>query len=271
MSCRAIQADWYDYPQYYDLAFLEDTKPEADFLEAAFRKYARQPVKRVLEPGCGGGRLVVELAARGYEMVGFDTSEPALAHLRKQLSRRKLTADVYHDDMTQFTVPQPIDAAICTFNTYRHLTTEATAVSHLRSIAQALATGGIYVLGLHLLPPDADEESLERWTAVKGQTKVVFTLRVLNFSRRTRLETMRATMLVRTPKQELRLASEFQFRIYTAAQFRSLLAKVPEFELCDVYDFCYEIDQPLKLDNVISDTVFILRKKSVATVKSPLR
>ncbi|WP_425618176.1 class I SAM-dependent methyltransferase [Anatilimnocola sp. NA78] len=258
---RHVLADWYDYPQYYDLAFLEETKPEAEFLAAAFKKYAKRPVKRVLEPGCGGGRLVVELAARGYEMLGFDTSEPALAYLRKQLARKKLSAKVYADDMTQFTVDKPVDAAICTFNTFRHLTTGEAARNHLQSIANALAPGGIYVLGLHLLPPDADEESLERWTAVKGQTKVVFTLRVLDFNRRTRLEKMRATMLVRSPGKELRLASEFSFRLYTAAQIRSLFAEVPDLELCDVYDFCYEIDEPLKLDNEISDTVFILRKK----------
>jgi SAM-dependent methyltransferase len=261
MSRRATLADWYDYPQYYDLAFADDTKPEADFLVAAFQKYAQRPIKRVLEPGCGGGRLVVELASRGLSMLGFDTSEMALAHLRKQLAKRKLQAEVYRDDMTQFSVAKPVDAAICTFNTFRHLTTAETARSHLQSVARALAPGGIYVLGLHLLPPDADEESLERWTATKGQTKVVFTLRVLDFNRRKRLEKLRATMLVRTGKKELRLASEFEFRLYTAAQIKQLIAEVPEFELCDVYDFCYEIEQPLKLDNEISDTVFILRKR----------
>lgn len=254
-------ADWYDYPQYYDLAFLEETKPEADFLVAAFQKYARRQVKRVLEPGCGGGRLVVELASRGLELVGFDTSEAALDYLRKTLARRKLKAEIYRDDMTQFRVAKPVDAAICTFNTFRHLTTNEAARSHLQSVAGALAPGGIYVLGLHLLPPDADEESLERWTAVKGKTKVVFTLRVLEFNRRKRLEKLRATMLVRTAEKEMRLASEFEFRLYTAAQIRAQLAEVPELELCDVYDFCYEIDQPLKLDNEISDTVLILRKK----------
>lgn len=261
MTKRPILADWYDYPQYYDLAFLEETKPEADFLAAAFQKYAQRPVKRVLEPGCGGGRLVVELASRGFQLVGFDTSEAALEHLRKTLAKRKLTAEVYRDDMTRFRVAEPVDAAICTFNTFRHLTSREAATSHLQSIADALAPGGIYVLGLHLLPPDADEESLERWTAIKGKTKVVFTLRVLDFNRRTRLEKLRATMLVRTPAKELRLASEFEFRLYTAAQIRAQLAEVPQLELCDVYDFCYEIDHPLKLDNEISDTVLILRKK----------
>lgn len=261
MPRRAPLADWYDYPQYYDLAFQDDTKPEADFLVAAFQKYAQRPVQRVLEPGCGGGRLIVELARRGLSMVGFDTSEMSLAYLRKQLAKRKLTAEVYRDDMTNFRVAQPVDAAICTFNTFRHLTTAEAARTHLQSVARALAPGGIYVLGLHLLPPDADEESLERWTATKGKTKVVFTLRVLDFNRRRRLEKLRATMLVRTGQKELRLASEFEFRLYTAAQMKQQLAEVPEFELCDVYDFCYEIDEPLRLDNEISDTVLILRRR----------
>ena len=264
MSRRAVLADWYDYPQYYDLAFQDDTKPEAEFLAAAFQKYAQRPVKRVLEPGCGGGRLIVELAKRGYSMVGFDTSEMSLAYLEKQLAKRKLKAEIYRDDMTSFTVKKPVDAAICTFNTFRHLTTAEAARSHLQSVASALAPGGIYILGLHLLPPDTDEESLERWTATKGKTKVVFTLRVLDFNRRKRLEKLRATMLVRNGEKELRLASEFEFRMYTAAQIKQQLAEVPEFELCDVYDFCYEIEQPLKLDNEISDTVFILRKKAIA-------
>ena len=261
MASRAPLADWYDYPQYYDLAFQDDTKPEADFLVAAFQKYAQRPVQRVLEPGCGGGRLIVELARRGLSMVGFDTSEMSLAYLRKQLAKRKLTAEVYRDDMTNFRVAQPVDAAICPFNTFRHLTTAEAARTHLQSVARALAPGGIYVLGLHLLPPDADEESLERWTATKGKTKVVFTLRVLDFNRRRRLEKLRATMLVRTGQKELRLASEFEFRLYTAAQMKQQLAEVPEFELCDVYDFCYEIDEPLRLDNEISDTVLILRRR----------
>jgi len=59
----------------------------------------------------------------------------------------------------------------------------------------------------------------------------------------------------------LRLRDEFPLRMYTAAQFRKLLAAVPGLELCDVYDFWYEIDNPLKLSNELSDTVFILRRR----------
>ena len=49
-------------------------------------------------------------------------------------------------------------------------------------------------------------------------------------------------------------------RIYTAAQIRSLLAKAPEFELVEVFDFYYEIDAPQPLDNRLGDAVFLLKR-----------
>jgi hypothetical protein len=35
---------------------------------------------------------------------------------------------------------------------------------------------------------------------------------------------------------------------------------VPGLKLCGVYDFWYEIDNPLVLSDALSDTVLILRK-----------
>src|SRR5690349_17846603 len=160
-----MSSDWYDYPQYFDLAFREETLPEADFIEAACRKYCGFPFKRLLEPACGSGRLIVELASRGYELTGFDLSQPMLSYAGRRLTRRGLKADLFTADMADFALDRPVDAAFNTFNSFRHLLTEEAALAHLRSVAKALKTGGIYILGLHLLPPDAAEESTERWTA----------------------------------------------------------------------------------------------------------
>ena len=46
---------------------------------------------------------------------------------------------------------------------------------------------------------------------------------------------------------------------------------VPEFELRDVYDFWYEIDKPLELNDEITDTVFILQKRCCPAARSPGR
>jgi SAM-dependent methyltransferase len=258
---RQQNADWYDYPQYYDMAFRAETRHEADFIEAAGRKYCALPVRRMLEPGCGGGRLIIELAARGYSMVGFDTNRRSIAYLRRRLSRRKLHAQVFQADMSDFRLTRPVHAAFNTWNTFRHLTTEQQARRHLQCVANQLHAGGIYLLGLHLLPTDVSDQCMERWTARHGSTRISITLRVTATDRRRRIERLRTIMRVHSPTRQLRLASDFPFRMYTAAQFRDTLRHVPDFELCDVYDFWYDIDHPLLLNNDIIDTLFVLRKK----------
>ena len=263
MTRISLIENWYDYPQYYDIAFQSDTRREADFVEAAGRKYCPFKVRRLLEPACGTGRLVTELAARGYRVTGFDLNPSPLEYLQRRLKRRGLRAKTFVADMANFRLDRPVDAAYCPVNTFRHLLTEQTARRHLECISASLQPGGIYVLGLHLLPPDADEEDCERWSERQGRTQVTVTLRVLETDRRRRVERLRVSLLVRRGTKEMRLRHEFSFRMYTAAQFRRLLASVPSLELCDVYDFWYEIDQPMELNDDRADTVFILRKRAI--------
>ncbi len=259
-----VNASWYDHPQYYDISMRDETVPEADFIEAACCKYCAFKVHRLLEPACGTGRLIAELAGRGYRMSGFDLSEASLGYLRRRLARRRLRASLRLADMSDFRLPSPVDTAFCTFDSFRHLLSEEAARRHLECVAASLRPGGLYILGFHLLPPDASEDCTERWTGRHGRTQVGVTLRVLETSRRRRIERLRVSLLVHRPHHEFRLRHDFPLRMYTAAQFRRLLSAVPAFELCDVYDFWYEIDRPFELNDEMSDTVFVLRKRVLA-------
>jgi len=64
----------------------------------------------------------------------------------------------------------------------------------------------------------------------------------------------------RGPK-EVRLRHEFHVRTYTARQFRRLLDSVLSLELCDVYDFRYDIKHPLSLNDEMAYNVFVLRRR----------
>ena len=118
---RVLQASWYDYPQYYDILFQAYTQREADFIEAACRKYCPFAARRLLEPACGTGRLIAELATRGYELSGFDLSQLGLRYLRRRLARFRLYAEIFEADMSNFRIVQPADAAYCLINTFRYL------------------------------------------------------------------------------------------------------------------------------------------------------
>jgi SAM-dependent methyltransferase len=253
--------DCYDIPGYWDLAFSDETIPEADFLEAVAPQFSRRPVRSVLDLGCGGGRQTLEMSKRGYTVTAIDLNPSCVKWTKRRLDRHKLSADVHCGDMADFTISRSVDLAHCLVNTFRHLTSEQTARQHLHCVAAALKPGALYVLGFHLLPPDAAEIDSERWTIRQGRTRVTTTIRVLDFSRRSRIETVRFSLKVTTPSRTIRTSTDHRLRIYRADQFRRLLRTVPEFELIGVYDFCYDPSEPLPFNDELGDAVFVLRRR----------
>jgi SAM-dependent methyltransferase len=258
---RILIANWYDYPQYYDIAVQTYTRREADFIQALCRKYCAFRVRRLLEPACGTGRLITEFAARGYDTIGFDLSQPALSYLRRRLGRRRLDAETFEADMADFRLRRPVDAAYCTVSTFRHLLTEKKARHHLDCVACSLRSGGIYVLGLHLLSSKIAKANVQCWTERRGETQVTANLRVLRSDRRRRVEKFQVCLLVLRRAKELRLRHKFVFRTYTGKQFRRLIRSVPSLELCDVYDFRYGIEQSTVLNDELPYSVFVLRRR----------
>lgn len=258
-----ISASWYDYPQYFDMVFRDETASEVAFLEAAFRRYAVGPVDRLYEPGCGSGRLVVALAARGYDVIALDNHPAMLDYLRRRLRRGGRQADLILGDMTDYVVSPPVDAAFCTFNTFRHLTSAEGAERHLRNVARSVRPDGIYVLGFHCLPMDVDPDSTERWTANHGGTRVSVTFQVTDFHRRQRLEDIRVSIkATRASGKMTRIRSEFSLRIYTPNQAKALLRDVSDvWELVAIHDFDYDIDTRRRVDRELIDAVFVLRRR----------
>ena len=66
---------------HVDERFLSGTEQEVDFLE---RELALTPGARVLDLGCGAGRHAIELAKRGYDVVGIDISPTMLEAATKR-------------------------------------------------------------------------------------------------------------------------------------------------------------------------------------------
>ena len=65
---------------------------------------------RIVVPGCGGGWEVAELARRGFEVVGLDYTEAAVARSRALLQDQGLRAEVIQADVLVHTPAHPFDA-----------------------------------------------------------------------------------------------------------------------------------------------------------------
>src|SRR5580698_8205490 len=138
---ETISGHLYDYPKYYDLIFGSDWAAEFKFLKACFAKYAKRPVKRLFEPACSTGRLVIQFAKAGYEISGNDLNEKAIQYCNARLKRAGYPESAFVGDMADFKLKKKVDAAFNMINTFRHLPTAKAAESHFRCVAEALNKG----------------------------------------------------------------------------------------------------------------------------------
>src|SRR5262249_21285197 len=133
-----VDASIYDFPQYYDLLFGSDWRAEFDFLRTCFEKHARLrrrrtlratppgpplrrggAVRRVFEPACGTGRLLIKLAQAGYDVAGNDLNPKAVAFCNQRLQRHGFRGTTFVGDMADFRVAKKFDAAFNMINSFR--------------------------------------------------------------------------------------------------------------------------------------------------------
>jgi len=256
-----LAGNLYDYPKYYDLVFGSDCQAEFQFLRAAFKRYARREVKRVFEPACGTGRLLIRLAKTGYGAAGLDLNAKAVEYCNRRFERAGFSPPAMVEDMSRFRLRPAADAAFNMIGSFRHLPDEAAAHGHLQCMAAALRKGGIYVLGLHLTPTQGQPLDEETWSGRRGHLAVVSHLWTIGRDARRRKETVGTRYDIYTPTRQFQISGEIVFRTYTARQMESLIARTPEFETAATHDFSYDIDRPIKINAATEDVVYVLRKK----------
>ncbi len=250
----------YDYPRYYDLVYGSDWKAEVDFLTGVFERYVRGTTKRLLEPACGTGRLMFRLEREGYQVDGIDLNPNAVEYCNQRLLRHGMQGTARVADMTDFTVKSKYCAAFNTINSFRHLEKHSQALNHLSCMAKAIRRGGVYILGLHLCPRFGEPVEEESWIARRGHLCVQTNMWLVERNLRKRFERFHMRYDIWTPTDHKTLDDEFNFRTYTRQQFDKLLSEIPEFEIEATYDFSYELERPIEVDDHSEDVVYILKR-----------
>lgn len=106
---------WYEtlfanFADTYDKeCFTQGTPGEVDFVE---RELGFDRNKRILDIACGTGRHAVELAKRGYPVVGFDLSEGQLRSARAKAEAAGVAVDFQRRDATEPHFHAEFDAAL---------------------------------------------------------------------------------------------------------------------------------------------------------------
>jgi SAM-dependent methyltransferase len=118
----------------------EHTTKEADSLE---RLLELPGGGEVLDVPCGGGRLALEFARRGYRATGVDWSAAFLDHARSDPAASMVMWE--RRDMRDLPWDGRFDGAYCVGNSFGYLDDEGNE-TFLRAVANALKPGGRFVL-----------------------------------------------------------------------------------------------------------------------------
>jgi SAM-dependent methyltransferase len=118
---------------------------------------------RILELGCGAGRLTLALVQAGFQVVGLDQSSSLLKMARRQAESLQLSnAQVrwIHGDMCQldqvFTSQEYFDVILITYNTLYCLPNEVQQIKCLHQVSSFLHPQGLIMCDGYQLP-DPDE------------------------------------------------------------------------------------------------------------------
>lgn len=133
------------FAYYYDA----DMGDFADDLPL-YRELARRNAGLVLDAMCGTGRVVVPLAAAGFEVVGVDIAPEMVRIVERKRSELQLgpRLRVQQGDIRRLDLPERFSLALVPMNSFMHLETVEDQLAALESIRRQLEPGGLLVLDL---------------------------------------------------------------------------------------------------------------------------
>jgi SAM-dependent methyltransferase len=163
----------YDHPRYYDVLFGWDRSKEADFYAQAFERCGVVKGEPILEVACGTGRVAILLARRGWNVTGMDIRPAMVEFVRDCAASTDVWVETLCEDMATFSTERKFAAAYNPMSSIRLLQSDAAAQAHLRAMAAALKSGGVYVLDMDFLgsterPATTDEP----WEMTQGSVTV---------------------------------------------------------------------------------------------------
>ena len=133
------------YARTYDVS-VSDWPGEIDFYRELAAQ-ARSKGGKVLELGCGTGRVAIRLAQDGVEVVGLDLSAAMLAVAREK-SVGMSNLRWVEGDMRGFELGETFDLAIVPGHGFQNLLTAADQRACLESVRRHLVPGGLLVVHL---------------------------------------------------------------------------------------------------------------------------
>ncbi|MGN7401941.1 class I SAM-dependent methyltransferase [Cytobacillus praedii] len=101
---------------------------------------------KILDLGCGQGRLAIPLALHGYQITALDGSEAMITEAKKRAKKADVEIQFIFQDMRDLNFEDEFDAVINMGTAFGYLNDENADQDIIRNVYRALKTGGVFLL-----------------------------------------------------------------------------------------------------------------------------
>ena len=143
--------DWFEsenfWTQYAPIMFDDARWAEAPAVAQYVKDLAGLTSgSKVLDAGCGLGRISVELAALDLDVTGVDIIQSELDAARESAEAEGVPLTLINHDLRTFCAPGKFDCAINLYTSFGYCATIEEDMQILRNIADSLKPGGTFIL-----------------------------------------------------------------------------------------------------------------------------
>jgi SAM-dependent methyltransferase len=236
----------YDFPEYYEIAFsFRDIAREAEVMDECLRKFAHRPTKRILELACGPSPHMVELARRGFRYTGLDINDKMLEYARRKAASAGIEAQLIKASMIDFTLEEKSDLVFVALGSL-YVKNTAELNLHFDSVANALATGGLYLMDwcVQFNPDKIFGDAGDSWESSRDGIRVKTTVKMRAVDYVEQLFEENLIMEVEDNGKKKLASSKYLKRAIFPQEFLSFLRQRSDFEFLGWWDN-WDLTKPL--------------------------
>lgn len=157
------------YSEYYDLFYQDkDYEAESAYVDSIIRTNVKQPAA-ILDLGCGSGGHVLELARKGYDTVGVDSSESLVKRAEQKVGveNQPIKIPLYKcDDVRRLHLDRKFDAVISLFHVLSYQISNRDVDLFFRTAREHIKDSGILLFDFWYGPAVLTQQPEVRLKAV---------------------------------------------------------------------------------------------------------
>ncbi|SDS74483.1 class I SAM-dependent methyltransferase [Microlunatus soli] len=151
----ASARDWFSRPDQIE-HYADHAADGPSELESRLLRHLSETPARVLDVGCGAGRIAVPLALQGHRVTGIDISDGLLVRARQFAEAVGACAGFERVEPTRL----PYDAgsfdAVLSIKQYCYLPGSQLRLDYLAGLARVLRPGGVLLITGYIVPSEVE-------------------------------------------------------------------------------------------------------------------